>query len=183
MTTTTLMPMAPVMPAPLVRPATARDVPALAAMGARLAQLHHEFDASRFFYEDSLEAGYRSWFARELKRDSVCFRVVDVDGTVAASAGGGIAGYVYGNLEERDWNKLLDEHAALIDIYVRPDQRRRGVGVALGRAFCAWADEKQAPRVVLSTAAKNIEAQALFAALGFRSTMIEMTRDAGQDEG
>ena len=34
-----------------------------------------------------------------------------------------------------------------------------------------------APRVVLSTAAKNEGAQKFFEAMGFRRTMIEMTRE------
>jgi RimJ/RimL family protein N-acetyltransferase len=34
-----------------------------------------------------------------------------------------------------------------------------------------------APRVVLSTATQNEAAQRLFAAAGFRATMIEMTRE------
>jgi hypothetical protein len=38
---------------------------------------------------------------------------------------------------------------------------------------------KGAPRIVLHTAASNADAQALFARLGFRRTMVEMTREAG----
>jgi ribosomal protein S18 acetylase RimI-like enzyme len=36
-----------------------------------------------------------------------------------------------------------------------------------------------APRVLLHTAVQNEQAQALFSKLGFRSTMLEMTREAG----
>jgi RimJ/RimL family protein N-acetyltransferase len=151
-----------------VRPATKEDLPALAAMGAELARLHHEYDPLRFMYAPEFAAGYESWFATELKRRNVCFRVLDDR-----------AGYVYGRLQGKEWNELLDDHAALIDIYVRPDARRHHAGTALVRAFCAWADEKGAPRVVLSTAAKNLGAQALFAQEGFRPTMIEMTRERG----
>ena len=44
------------------------------------------------------------------------------------------------------------------------------------QAFCDWAEQKKAGPVVLSTAAKNDEAQRLFSSLGFRPTMLEMTR-------
>jgi ribosomal protein S18 acetylase RimI-like enzyme len=40
-----------------------------------------------------------------------------------------------------------------------------------------WLRERGAPRVVLWTAENNAGAQQLFAKLGFRRTMIEMTRE------
>ena len=42
---------------------------------------------------------------------------------------------------------------------------------------CKRLAEMGAPRVVLSTAAKNEGAQKFFEAMGFRRTMIEMTRE------
>jgi RimJ/RimL family protein N-acetyltransferase len=39
-----------------------------------------------------------------------------------------------------------------------------------------------APRVVLSTAARNARAQRLFASAGFRDTMIEMTRELDEPD-
>jgi RimJ/RimL family protein N-acetyltransferase len=44
-------------------------------------------------------------------------------------------------------------------------------------AAMAWLREHGAPRVVLGTAEQNAGAQRLFAKLGFRRTMIEMTRE------
>jgi ribosomal protein S18 acetylase RimI-like enzyme len=46
----------------------------------------------------------------------------------------------------------------------------------LGRAI-EWLRERGQPRVVLWTAERNDAAQRLFDALGFRRTMIEMTRE------
>jgi ribosomal protein S18 acetylase RimI-like enzyme len=112
---------------------------------------------------------YRWWFGEELKRKKAMIRVVDGNKR--------LAGYVYGRLEGKDWAELLDNHAALVDIYVRPDERMHGIGTALINSFFDWAKEKQAPRIVLSTATQNKAAQALFAKAGFRQTMIEMTRD------
>jgi RimJ/RimL family protein N-acetyltransferase len=159
---------------PLVRPATAHDLDDMARMGAALAHMHHTFDPQRFMYADDFVAGYRWWFEKELRRSEVCFRVVDGMG---GKMGGKIDGYVYGRLEDKQWNELLDEHAALVDIWVEPAARGHGVGAALVKAFCAWADEKGAPRVVLSTATQNIGAQKAFAKAGFRATMVEMTRE------
>jgi RimJ/RimL family protein N-acetyltransferase len=159
-----------------VRPATTADLDAMARMGAALAYMHHGFDAQRFMYADDFERGYRWWFDKELRNREVCFRVVDVD---EAAPEKGIAGYVYGRLEDKQWNDLLDEHAALVDVFVEPSARGKGIGVALVRAFCEWADQQGAPRVVLSTATQNAGAQKAFAKAGFRPTMIEMTRERG----
>lgn len=157
-----------------VRPARPEDLDQLAAMGAALARMHHEQDRARFMYADDFERGYRRWFGVELPRDEVCLRV-------AESEQGQVQGYVYGRLEERDWNSLLDRHAALVDIYVMPEARRGGAGAMLARAFCAWARGRGAPLVVLSTMTQNKAAQALFASLGFRPTMVEMTCDPGAE--
>lgn len=158
-----------------VRRATAADLPALASMGAALARFHAELDPRRFMDPEGFEEGYRSWFARELKRREVCLLVA------ADPRDNSIAGYCYGRLSGPDWASLLDEHAALIDVWVRPEKRQHGAGEGLVRAFCAWAAGK-APRVVLSTAVQNRAAQALFEKTGFRSTMIEMTRESDAAE-
>jgi len=173
-----------------VRAATEDDLDELAALGAALARLHHGWDKDRFSSAstDDVEDGYRWWFSQEMKKSGVCFRVVAnvanvASGTpaedgVRANVEGdvGLCGYVYGRREGRDWNRLLDPHAALIDLYVRPAHRHNGIASALVDAFVAWAAQQKAGPVVLSTAAQNAEAQALFRKLGFRPTMIEMTR-------
>jgi len=60
---------------------------------------------------------------------------------------------------------------------VDPAARGRGVGRLLLDAALVYLKSRGAPQVVLSTAVKNEAAQRLFASVGFRSTMIEMTRD------
>jgi ribosomal protein S18 acetylase RimI-like enzyme len=65
----------------------------------------------------------------------------------------------------------------LHDIIVDPGYRRRGVGRRLLEAVIENMTARGAPRLVLSTAARNEAAQRLFASVGFRPTMIEMTRE------
>jgi ribosomal protein S18 acetylase RimI-like enzyme len=154
-----------------VRPATVEDLPRLGEMGEALARMHHEFDAQRFLWGEDFARGYAWWFGKELANSEAYIAVIEGDG-------GRLDGYVYGRLEERDWNELLDAHAALVDVYVRPEARRHGIGEALLQAFLAWAKGCGAPRVVLSTATQNAGAQKLFQRLGFRATMVEMTRES-----
>ena len=57
------------------------------------------------------------------------------------------------------------------------DARRHGVASALLNAAFDWLKSRGMPRVVLGTAWPNERAQRLFDQLGFRRTMIEMTRE------
>jgi ribosomal protein S18 acetylase RimI-like enzyme len=155
-----------------VRPATPADVPALGRMGAALARLHHEFDRARFMLPDDVESGYAWWLGRELQSKEAVVLVAERDGEAV--------GYAYGRLEGRDWNALLDACGCLHDLWVDEAARRAGAGEALAEAAARRLGELGAPRVVLSTAAKNEAAQRLFARLGFRPTMSEMTREVGR---
>lgn len=155
--------------APTVRPAEETDLAPMAALAAELVRFHHALDDRRFLLARGVEEGYRDWFARELRRREAILLVAEREGS--------IVGYCYGRIEGRDWNMLLDRHAALHDVFVRADARAHGVGARLVDAFVERARAQGAPRVVLHSATQNTAAQKLFAKLGFRATMIEMTRE------
>lgn len=150
-----------------VRPAQVADIPHAARLAALLVRQHHEFDPLRFFLPDDPEAGYRWWFGKELDRPEVVLLVAVKDSS--------LVGYCYARLEERDWNQLLDACGAIHDVWVEASSRRAGIAKQLVQATMSALAAKGAPRVVLHTAAQNVAAQKLFASLGFRSTMIEMT--------
>jgi ribosomal protein S18 acetylase RimI-like enzyme len=154
----------------ILRPARKGELAAVAKLAGKLVRMHHGLDERRFFLPDRVEEGYAWWFGQEIDREEVVLRV--------AERAGEIVGYAYGRLEERDWNQLLDACGAIHDVWVEERERRRGVASALIETTIAALLAKGAPRVVLHTAAGNTGAQALFARLGFRSTMIEMTREA-----
>jgi ribosomal protein S18 acetylase RimI-like enzyme len=151
------------------RHATAADGEALGRMGAALARLHHAYDPPRFMLPDDLESGYRAWLLRELENRKAVVLVAEQHGEVV--------GYGYGRLEGKDWNRLLDRHGELIDLWVEPGARGGGAGAALTEAVVAALTARGAPRIVLASAAPNLAAQRLFARLGFRPTMVEMTRE------
>jgi ribosomal protein S18 acetylase RimI-like enzyme len=137
-------------------------------MAGALVRMHHAVDAARFLLPERVEEGYAWWLARELARAEAVIVVATIDGA--------IVGYAYGTREERDWNALLDEHGAIHDVFVLPTARRGGVGRKLVHAIVDELERGGAPRIVLSTMVSNESAQKLFAACGFRPTMIEMTR-------
>lgn len=158
-----------------LREARLEDLPALARLAGDLVRMHHGLDERRFFLPDNVDGGYAWWFGKELGRKEVVL--------VVAERAGAIVGYAYGRIEERDWNQLLDACGALHDIWVEEGERRRGVASALLERTVAALVAKEAPRVVLHAAAKNVAAQALFARHGFRPTMVEMTREASTAPG
>jgi ribosomal protein S18 acetylase RimI-like enzyme len=153
-----------------IRRATAADLPALGRLGALLMRTHYEFDPQRFMDPGTDPAEGYAWFlGRQLKDDDVVVFVAEQDGDVI--------GYVYAALEPISWKELRDACGFIHDIAVEGSNRRSGTGTALMEAAIEWLRERGAPRVILGTAEKNDRAQRLFAKLGFRRTMIEMTRE------
>jgi ribosomal protein S18 acetylase RimI-like enzyme len=154
----------------IIRPATKSDLPALGRLGALLLRTHFGFDQQRFMAPGSNpEQGY-AWFlgTQLLHRDVAVFIAED---------GGSIVGYVYAGIEPQSWKELRDTAGFIHDIVVDELARRRGIAESLISAAIEWLQKQGVPRVVLWTAEKNDSAQRLFTKLGFRRTMIEMTRE------
>jgi RimJ/RimL family protein N-acetyltransferase len=158
----------------VVREATVADLPALARLGARLSRMHHQMDPRRFFVVPGMEKGYAWWLGKERKN-----RKAVVLAAVRTARGGkeSVVGYAYGRIEPRDWNSLREECGIGIDLMVEPRARRSGVGAALVEALAAALAKRGAPRLVIQVAKENPDAQAVFARLGFRPTLVEMTRE------
>ncbi|MEP7121795.1 MAG: GNAT family N-acetyltransferase [Byssovorax sp.] len=156
-----------------VRPATRDDLPAVARLAALLVRLHHAFDPQRFLCMEPLEPGYARFLGGELADDDAVVLVA----VLAREGREQIVGYAYGRLEPRDWNELLDACGKIHDVFVDEPARGHGAATALVEAIVARLEAKGAPRVVLLSATPNVAAQRLFARLGFRSTMVEMTRE------
>jgi GNAT superfamily N-acetyltransferase len=153
-----------------IRRAEAHDLPALGRLGALLMRTHHDFDPQRFMDPGTEPADGYAWFlGKQLKdEDAVIF---------VAEQNGSVIGYVYAALEPVSWKELRDACGFIHDILVTEPHRGEGTATALMNAAIEWLRERGAPRVVLGTAEKNERAQRLFAKLGFRRTMVEMTRE------
>jgi len=151
-----------------VRRAGPKDIPAAAQLAGELVRDHHTADRARFFMPERVVDGYAEWLAREAAREGAVVVVAVMDAIVE--------GYAYGTLEGRDWNRLLDEHGALHDVFVVERARGQGAGKRLLLAVIRELEAKGAKRIVLSTRVDNHRAQGMFKGLGFRPTMLEMTR-------
>jgi ribosomal protein S18 acetylase RimI-like enzyme len=131
---------------------------------------HHDFDPQRFIPVTPRTAqGYGSFLGTQLDEPDVFVLVAERDGKVL--------GYTYAGVEGNDYMALRGPAGVMYDIVVDPDYRRQGVGAMLLDATLSALKGRGSPRVVLSTAERNSDAQRLFDRAGFRRTMIEMTRE------
>ena len=157
-----------------IRPATKSDQAALGRYGGALMRQHHDLDPQRFILTDRPEAGYGRFLVSQLD---------DPESVVlVAERAGEVVGYIYAGLEPMSWRELRAACGFVHDVYVEAGARHQGVGERLVRAAIEWMGSRGQPRVVLWSAAGNEAAQRLFARLGFRRTMVEMTLDLDPPE-
>jgi ribosomal protein S18 acetylase RimI-like enzyme len=151
-----------------IRPASPADETTLGRHGALLVDMHHGLDPERFIPAgpDTARA-YGRFLTSHLGREDVVVLV--------AEEAGNCLGYTYAGVEGTDYMALRGAAGVIYDLIVDPARRREGIGRRLLDATLAALLERGAPRVVLSTAARNAAAQSLFRKIGFRRTMVEMT--------
>ena len=160
----------------LIRRARHGDLVAIGRLGALLLREHHAFDHQRFLAPGpDPEAGYAWFLGTQLAEPDVLLLVAESEPDVV--------GYLYAAIEPRSWKELRDEAGFVHDVVVEERYRGQGVASALMEAAASWFAGRGMPRVVLWTAERNRAAQRLFARLGFRRTMVEMTREIGAGEG
>ena len=152
-----------------IRTATAADQDALGRHGGALMRQHHAADPERFIQVDHPEAGYGRFLVSQIAVPESLVMVAERDGAVV--------GYIFATVESTSWMDLRGPAGIVHDIYVDEGARRLGAGRELLRAALAWIRSKGQRQVVLLTKTRNEHAQRLFASLGFRPTMIEMTLD------
>lgn len=156
----------------IIRRAEARDVEVLGELGAMLMETHFAFDRQRFLQpRRSAAAGYASFLGSMLDEAESRIFVAEEEGAVV--------GYVWVALEPLSWKELRGPAGFIHDVAVREESRRGGTARKLIAAATEWLRERNAPRVILWTAAPNEGARRLFHSIGFRDTMIEMTMELG----
>jgi ribosomal protein S18 acetylase RimI-like enzyme len=156
--------------AAVVRRATSADLGSLGRLGALLVQEHHDFDGRRFLAaRNRTPDDYATFLGSQLDEPDMVVLVAEKDG--------GVIGYAYAAVEGYDYKSLRGPAGVLHDLIVHPEYRGRGVGRLLLDAALSYLQSRGAPRVVLSTAERNTSAQRIFERMGFRRTMVEMTRE------
>jgi ribosomal protein S18 acetylase RimI-like enzyme len=154
----------------VIRRATRDDLRHIGRLGALLVAAHHEFDSRRFLAATSrTKDAYASYLGTQLDAPDAAVFVAEENADVI--------GYAYVAVESYDYMALRGPAGVLHDIVVDPECRSRGVGRRLLDAVLEYARSRGLSQLVLSTAERNEAAQRFFESVGFRRTMIEMTRE------
>jgi GNAT superfamily N-acetyltransferase len=153
----------------LIRPANPGDREPLGRMGAALMRQHHAADERRFLTVDHPEHGYGRYLVSHLDDPGTLVLVAEREGEVI--------GYLYADVEDTSWRDLRGPCGFVHDVFVAEGARGSGAGRALMRTAIEWIRSHDREQVVLSTKTGNDRARRLFAELGFRATMVEMTLD------
>jgi ribosomal protein S18 acetylase RimI-like enzyme len=160
----------------MIRRAVASDTAAIGRLAAALVRVHHDFDPQRFIdVTPQTERSYGGYVNAQRKEPESVVLVAERDGVVL--------GYAWGAVEGIDYMSLRGPAGVLYDIVVDATLRGQGIGRQLLDAILRALAALGAPRVVLSTASRNEAAQRLFASVGFRQTMVEMTRESDAGAG
>lgn len=149
-----------------IRPAERRDLPALGRLGGALGRRHVEFDPRRYVLAEPAEAAYENFFAAELGLPGTAVLLAERDGTAV--------GYVFGRVEPASFVSLASVAGWIHDLYVDEPARGNGLGGRLLDAAIAALRELGCTTVMLSVAAQNPAAAALFRRRGFRPALQEM---------
>jgi len=158
-----------------VRAARREDLQTASKLAAALVREHHAYDPLRFMRIEPLEEGYERFLETQLDRDGIVLLVA----VATRGSDQKVVGYLLSSLEARDWSDLRDACGKIHDVYVDDSARGRGVATLLIEDAVARMTAMGAPRVVLMAAWRNDRARRLFDRLGFRATMLEMTRETG----
>lgn len=133
----------------LIRRATLADLPAVG-------RLLHDFNA-----EFAQPAPPPETIAERLAE------LIGGDETIVLLGGAGPEGLAVLRLRPSLWSRALECHLA--ELYVIPEQRRQGLGLALMECAMATARTAGADRMDLGTGADDTGARALYERLGFVS--------------
>ncbi|MEI2302441.1 GNAT family N-acetyltransferase [Ensifer sp. MJa1] len=156
-----------------IRAARKEDMPMLGAYGTLLMALHHQWDPKRFIATGpDTKVSYARWLRSQLEKPDVAILVAEQHKK--------ILGYAYASLEGFDYMALRGPAGVIHDLFVEPEMRNQGIGRMLVNAAVRELKGRGADLMVLSTAHPNEAARRLFAAAGFRPTMVEMALN-GED--
>jgi ribosomal protein S18 acetylase RimI-like enzyme len=153
----------PAPPIPIrLRPATAKDVPALVPLIVRLKRLNEEFDPLL-----RVRADVEARAEEVLKRDVDNPNAVLLAAEGAGPDKGKVVGVVRALLRERPFY-TPEREGVIIDIYLLPAYRRKGVGEYLLEEVTARLKEKGAGVVTAEFPTQNEIAVRFYAKRGFR---------------
>lgn len=148
--------------APVLRTPEPRELDRVAALFTALLE-HHATGDGRFAPAEGVP-GLRAWLGKALEEPDQALRV-------AALADGNLAGFCLAVVTIRPGFFAETRRGEVAHLFVRPDQRRHGVGRALASDAFSWLRSRGVGRVAIQVARENAEGRAFWQGLGFAPAM------------
>ena len=140
-------------------------------MVARICAFHEKLDPAKYGFRPNPAERYRNWLTERATDPRAVFLVADSARNGEAPH---LVAFLIGTVEREISIYRLPEYGFIHDLWVEEDYRNEGIA----RQLVALALEKfrgiGVAQVRLDTAAANEPARALFAASGFRPSVVEM---------
>ena len=145
-----------------IRPGRAEDIPQVLPLVAKTIAFHQGLDELRFGAVPNAHLRYEGW----MRRPDTIFFVAEVEGRVV--------GFLLGAIQEEYAMYRTGRYGMLHDLWVEPEHRRCGLARGMVTAALDRFRDEGLHQARLDSAFKNKTAQALFAACGFRPSVVEM---------
>lgn len=155
-----------------IRPAVIDDVQRVLPMVRAICDLHERHDPQRFRVRADVLERYAAWLPQRIADSRSVFLIAE-DPTSATAP---LAAYVVCTVEPEVPVFWVPECAWVHDIWVEPASRGHGLARSMVREVIRKYEAMGIGQVRLHTGTFNDEARALFAAEGFRPSVIEMLR-------
>jgi ribosomal protein S18 acetylase RimI-like enzyme len=149
-------------PAPAVRRAGAGDLDPLASLWTALGEHHAELDPA-FALRPDAAPEIRRLLLAQLRDPEAAFFLWE--------EGGRALGFAQVRVDAAPPILVETRRAEIVDLAVRADARRRGIGSALLAAALDWVRDRDVERVEVRVAAANAAGQGFWRARGFGDWM------------
>lgn len=154
-----------------VRSARVEDVPAVLPMVERICAMHEAMDPAKYSFLPNPAARYERWLAARAVDEQSVFLVAERE---PQGGGGRLVGFLVATVEREIPIYRLDEFGFIHDLWVEEDYRHEGIGRQMAMLAIERFVGMGVRQIRLDTAAGNEPARRLFAACGFRPSIVEM---------
>ncbi len=153
----------------MIRQAEEKDIYALSKLHKKFIQEHAQLYDSVFYAlsSDATEQ-WTQWVKKMLQNKSIGFFIAEEQNE--------IVGYVSGWIEERPPIYSLNKTGYLSNLFIIPQERKKGIGSNLHKALLGWFKTKKIKYIELSVNAQAAPAYAAWSAFGYKEVAKRMRR-------
>jgi len=148
------------------------DVPDVLPMVAKVCAFHEKLDPAKYGFLPNPERRYDAWLRSRAKDARSVFLVAERE--VPGDERGRLVGFIVGTVEPEIGIYRVKEFGFLHDLWVEPEYRNEGVARQMVTLAVEQFRAIGVPQVRLDVAYGNEPAKGLFAACGFRASIVEM---------